>query len=102
MRTRVRFCVLPWPSRNGTAKRQPNRSGATARDVLHERCAGIDISKRDAKVCVRIPSARRKGMDGVPRRGVRGQLAVVLVVLGSAGALSGSSRQSSSMLPSGR
>ncbi|MEU6497750.1 IS110 family transposase [Streptomyces sp. NPDC046984] len=30
-------------------------------DVLHERCAGIDISKRDAKVCVRTPSARRKG-----------------------------------------
>jgi transposase len=30
-------------------------------DVLHERCAGIDISKRDAKVCVRAPSPRRKG-----------------------------------------
>jgi len=30
-------------------------------DVLHEGCAGIDISKRDAKVCVRTPSARRKG-----------------------------------------
>ncbi|MCX4530076.1 IS110 family transposase [Streptomyces sp. NBC_00841] len=30
-------------------------------DVLHERCAGIDISKRDAKVCVRTPSPRRKG-----------------------------------------
>ena len=23
-------------------------------DVVHPRCAGIDISKRDAKVCVRI------------------------------------------------
>ncbi|MFC9084404.1 IS110 family transposase, partial [Streptomyces sp. NPDC057062] len=30
-------------------------------DVLHERCAGIDISKRDAKVCVHTPSTRRKG-----------------------------------------
>ncbi|MER5793313.1 IS110 family transposase [Streptomyces sp. NPDC001980] len=30
-------------------------------DVLHERCAGIDISKRDAKVCVRTPSPKRKG-----------------------------------------
>ena len=23
-------------------------------DVIHPRCAGLDISKRDAKVCVRI------------------------------------------------
>jgi hypothetical protein len=23
-------------------------------DIVHPRCAGIDISKRDAKVCVRI------------------------------------------------
>ncbi|MDX2814245.1 IS110 family transposase [Streptomyces sp. PA03-5A] len=30
-------------------------------DVLHERCAGMDISKRDAKVCVRMPSTRRRG-----------------------------------------
>jgi transposase len=30
-------------------------------DVLHERCAGVDISKRDAKVCVRVPNPRRKG-----------------------------------------
>lgn len=27
-------------------------------DVLHEKCAGIDISKRDAKVCVRLPGRR--------------------------------------------
>lgn len=27
-------------------------------EVLHERCAGMDISKRDAKVCVRVPGAR--------------------------------------------
>jgi len=25
-------------------------------DVLHERCAGMDVSKRDVKVCVRSPS----------------------------------------------
>jgi hypothetical protein len=30
-------------------------------EVLHERCAGLDISKRDVKACVRIPSPRRKG-----------------------------------------
>jgi transposase len=28
-------------------------------DVIHDRAAGIDISKRDAKVCLRLPSARK-------------------------------------------
>lgn len=28
-------------------------------EVIHERCAGMDISKRDAKVCVRTPGARQ-------------------------------------------
>ena len=28
-------------------------------DVLHPRCAGVDISKRDAKVCVRVAGAGR-------------------------------------------
>ena len=27
-------------------------------DVLHERAAGLDISKKDVKVCVRVPSTR--------------------------------------------
>jgi transposase len=27
-------------------------------EVVHERCAGMDISKRDAKVCIRVPSKR--------------------------------------------
>ena len=27
-------------------------------EVLHQRCAGMDISKRDAKVCVRTPGTR--------------------------------------------
>lgn len=27
-------------------------------EVLHQRCAGMDISKRDAKVCVRTPGVR--------------------------------------------
>ncbi|MET7520682.1 IS110 family transposase [Streptomyces sp. NPDC005480] len=30
-------------------------------DVLHERCAGMDISKKDAKVCVRTPGTKRRG-----------------------------------------
>ena len=29
-------------------------------EVLHPRCAGIDVSKRDAKVCVRIAGAGRR------------------------------------------
>jgi transposase len=35
-------------------------------DVVHERCAGIDISKTDVKVCVRVP-----GVGGRRRREVR-------------------------------
>src|SRR4051794_3403030 len=29
-------------------------------DVIHPRCAGLDISKRDAKVCVRVVSPGRR------------------------------------------
>jgi len=28
-------------------------------EVLHQRCAGIDVSKRDAKVCLRVQGGRR-------------------------------------------
>ncbi len=35
-------------------------------DVIHPRCAGIDISKRDGKVCVRVPgSGRRASVETV-------------------------------------
>ena len=35
-------------------------------DVIHPRCAGLDISKKDAKVCVRINGAgRRKTSEAV-------------------------------------
>jgi len=30
-------------------------------EVLHERCAGMDISKRDVKVCIRVPGDRGGG-----------------------------------------
>jgi transposase len=30
-------------------------------DVLHERCVGLDISKKDAKACLRTPSTKRRG-----------------------------------------
>jgi transposase len=29
-------------------------------DVIHERCAGIDISKADVKVCIRVPGPGRR------------------------------------------
>ena len=29
-------------------------------EVIHPRCAGIDVSKRDAKVCARIQGRGRK------------------------------------------
>ena len=28
-------------------------------DLLHPRCAGLDVSKRDAKACVRVASGTR-------------------------------------------
>lgn len=30
-------------------------------EVLRERCAALDISKRDVKACVRVPNPNRKG-----------------------------------------
>ncbi|MFE5947241.1 hypothetical protein [Streptomyces sp. NPDC056480] len=30
-------------------------------EVLHEGCAGLDISEKGAKVCVRTPSTKRRG-----------------------------------------
>jgi transposase len=32
-------------------------------EVIHPRCAGIDISKRDAKVCVRIAGGRAADIE---------------------------------------
>jgi len=32
---------------------------AEGMNVLHERCAGMDISKKDAKVCIRFPGEKR-------------------------------------------
>ncbi|MGW2651958.1 IS110 family transposase, partial [Streptomyces sp. NPDC001393] len=29
-------------------------------DVVHERCAGIDIGKADVKVCIRIPGPGKR------------------------------------------
>lgn len=32
-------------------------------EIQHERCAGMDISKRDVKVCVRTPGKRHRTFD---------------------------------------
>ena len=35
-------------------------------EVVHARCAGLDVSKKDAKVCVRVAGAgRRKTVETV-------------------------------------
>lgn len=34
------------------------QEGLTVVEVLHERCAGMDISKKDVKVCIRVPGGR--------------------------------------------
>src|ERR1035437_5111703 len=63
--TRVRLLSYPCPPRDG---RQPNVSSRRVRvmELLHPRWAGIDISKRDAKVCVRIAgSGRRRAAETV-------------------------------------
>jgi hypothetical protein len=41
-------------------------------EVVHARCAGLDVSKKDAKVCVRIAGAgRRKTSETVTTWGAR-------------------------------
>src|SRR5664279_1620423 len=45
----------------GPAPSSGTRKKGTPMDLLHPRCAGVDVSKRDAKVCVRIARAGRAG-----------------------------------------
>ena len=40
-------------------------------EIVHSRCAGMDVSKRDAKVCVRVAGrGRRKTVETVRTWGV--------------------------------
>jgi hypothetical protein len=58
--TSIRFQIChPVLPITGTAitSRQCGRNNIM--DIIHDRAVGIDISKRDAKVCVRLPSARK-------------------------------------------
>ena len=45
----------------GPALLHPGPGRGRLMDLLHPRCAGVDVSKRDAKVCVRIASPGRAG-----------------------------------------
>jgi transposase len=56
--TRVRFLLYPCPSRDGGLVEYEAIREVVV-DIVHERCAALDISKRDAKVCVRVPGKRR-------------------------------------------
>src|SRR3978361_1294744 len=49
------------PPRDGRQSIGGVVEGAAAVEVVHARCAGIDVSKRDAKVCIRIAGAGRRG-----------------------------------------
>src|SRR3954470_22280604 len=60
---RQTFDLPALPGTDPKAPTAPSRGG-TAVEVVHARCAGIDISKRDAKVCIRIAGAGRRGGAG--------------------------------------
>ncbi len=47
------------PGRSRPGLSASGRKGASGMEVVHERCAGMDVSKRDVKVCVRSPGKRR-------------------------------------------
>ena len=55
---------LPGPARDAPglatawAGRFVVREGLAVVEVLHERCAGLDVSKKDVKVCIRVPGGR--------------------------------------------
>src|SRR6201993_3258582 len=54
----VRFLNFPALPTTDTGGVRVGRTG-TAVEVIHSRCAGLDISKRDAKVCVRVAGRGR-------------------------------------------
>src|SRR6201997_1872240 len=61
----VRLFESSCPPHNGH-RRRASEMGESAVEVVHARCAGLDISKKDAKVCVRVAGAgRRKTVETV-------------------------------------
>src|SRR5664280_283972 len=57
--TSVRLLIIPALPGTSTQPMVLMLRKERAMDVVHPRCAGVDISKRDAKVCVRIAGAGR-------------------------------------------
>src|ERR1019366_3059856 len=57
--TSVRLLIFPALPGTSTQPMVLMSRKESAMDVVHPRCAGVDISKRDAKVCVRIAGAGR-------------------------------------------
>ena len=54
------FLTLPGATPSDRVTRRTRRTErGMAMEVVHERCAGMDVSKRDAKVCLRLPGSRR-------------------------------------------
>jgi transposase len=58
MSTSVRL-TPSWPSLRRTASWAGVGEGSLIMEVVHARCAGMDVSKRDAKVCVRVAGRGR-------------------------------------------
>src|SRR5680860_600195 len=55
---------LPSPRRTPMMVRRGKQ--VVVMEIVHARCAGLDVSKRDAKVCVRVAGAgRRKTVETV-------------------------------------
>ncbi len=58
--------LFPCPPRGGACQDPLGGKGVVGMEVMHARCAGLDVSKKDAKVCVRVAGAgRRKAVETV-------------------------------------
>lgn len=66
-RVRASDFLSPCPPRDGRLGRSDPIAGrSNGAEVIHARCAGLDISKKDAKVCVRVAgTGRRKAAETV-------------------------------------
>ena len=58
--TRIRFFRSLWFLRTGAFWPSSFVSGGISLELLHERCAALDIGKKDLKACVRTPSVSRR------------------------------------------
>ena len=62
----VRLAFFPVLPAAGACQDPLGGKGVVGMEVMHARCAGLDVSKKDAKVCVRVAGAgRRKAVETV-------------------------------------